>query len=234
VSTHGRAEAAWDEEYRRAGIPSSYRREPSKAVLWALDNWRRAGGAGDRPRRALDVGCGGGRNSAHLAALGVDVTGFDASTVAIERARRRLGDARVTARLLVHDLRSGLPARDAEVDLALDVFVYKHQIQPDERRAYREELARVLAPEGRVLLSLAEPDDGYYSTCPPWPEAGAGPNAVVDPETGVGSVLFSLDALAAEVADVLTLVMVWRQERMGVMHGRRYLRRTSATLWRRV
>jgi hypothetical protein len=89
----------------------------------------------------------------------------------------------VTARLLVHDLRSGLPAREGEVDLALDVFVYKHQIQPDERRAYREELAR---------------------------------------------------ALAAEVADGLTLVMVWRQERMGVMHGRRYRRRTFATLWRRV
>jgi SAM-dependent methyltransferase len=224
--------AAWDEEYRRAGIPSSHRDDPSGAVSWALRNWPQLG-AGPLPRRALDVGCGTGRNAVHLASRGIDVIAFDSAPAAIAAARSRARTAGLELDLRLHDLHAGLPAADRTVDLVLDVFVYKHQTDPAARRRYRQELGRVLADEGRVLISVAEPGDGYYGACPPAPEPEAAPHAVIDPALGLGSVLFSLAELEEEMADTLSLEMAWRKAGVGEMHGQSYLRRTLATLWRR-
>jgi len=223
--------ASWDAEYERAGIPSSYRQAPSGAVLWALRNWGEPG-RDQLPRRALDVGCGTGRNAAHLASRGIRVTAFDSAPAAVAAAEQRLLAAGLEADLSVRDLRAGLPAGDREIDLVLDVFVYKHQTDPADRRKYREELQRVLSDEGRVLLSVAEPDDGYYGGCPPLAHPEASPHAVLDPVLGLGSVLFSLGELEAEMGEALELEMAWRKVRVGDMHGKRYVRRTLATLWR--
>jgi hypothetical protein len=122
---------------------------------------------------------------------------------------------------------------DCEIDLALDVFVYKHQTDPGARLAYRQELQRVLSDEGRVLISVAEPEDGYYGACPPLPDPTASPHAVLDPVLRLGSVLFSLGELEREMADTFALEMAWRKARVGRMHGKDYLRRTLVTLWKR-
>lgn len=224
----------WDVEYERRGIPSSFRSAPSSTVLWALESWPRLTG-GALPRRALDIGCGTGRNVAYLARQGVPTTGFDASPRAIELARERLrtaGDGTADADLSVHDLRDGLPAPGGAIDLVTDVFVYKHQVQPEDRRRHRAELRRVLAPGGRVLLSLSEPDDGWYGSCPPCEEPGAGPHAVTDPVVGAHSALFTLAELEAEMADAFELELAWRKRGRGEMHGGEYERRTLATIWR--
>ena len=224
--------AIWDAEYGRAGIPSSYREAPSGAVLWALRNWGEPG-RDQLPQRALDVGCGTGRNAAHLAGRGIRVTAFDSAPSAVAAAKKRLLADGLEAELSVHDLQAGLPADDHEIDLVLDVFVYKHQIDPAVRLRYREELQRVLSDEGRVLVSVAEPDDGYYRDCPPLPDTEASPHAVLDPVLGLGSVLFSLGGLETEMAGFLSLEMAWRKVRAGEMHGGEYIRRTLVTLWRR-
>lgn len=199
-------------------------------MAWALRCWPAVSGS-PAPRCALDVGCGTARNAAFLAGRGIGVLAFDSSPAAIATASSRL-PADLDVDLRVHDLRTGLPAADGEVDLVLDVFVYKHVVDPRARRRYREELRRVLSDEGRVLISLAEPEDGYYGTCPPSPDVEATPGAVLDPVLGVSSVLFSLPGLIAETADALSLEMAWRKARIGEMHGRTYERRTLATLWR--
>jgi 2-polyprenyl-3-methyl-5-hydroxy-6-metoxy-1,4-benzoquinol methylase len=55
---------------------------------------------GDRFDRVLEIGCGEGHQTEHLAALAGEITGLDVSELAIERARRRLPDAE----LLVGDV----------------------------------------------------------------------------------------------------------------------------------
>jgi SAM-dependent methyltransferase len=224
--------AIWDAEYAHAGIPSSYRDAPSGVVLWVLRNWCHLGG-GHLPRRALDVGCGTGRNAAHLASQGIQVSAFDSAPAAVRAARSRVLTAGLEVDLSVRDLRAGLPAMDHDIDLVIDVFVYKHQTDPAVRLGYRQELQRVLTDGGRVLISVAEPDDGYYGTCPPSPQSTASPRAVLDPVLGLGSVLFSLGDLEKEMAGILDLEMAWRKVQVGDMHGKNYVRRTLATLWRR-
>jgi SAM-dependent methyltransferase len=230
----------WDHEYRRGGIPSSSRLDPSGVLLWAIANWRLLTGT-DLPHAALDVGCGAGRNSSYLASLGIKVVGFDSSQVAITNANERIEASQQTPRrnptFLLHDLVQGLPVPTASVDFIADIFVYKHQLSPATRAQYRTEMDRVLADGGRVLLSLAGRDDGYYSTCPDYnpPEISteANPKTILDPTPMIGSVLFSPDDIVAEMADHFTLEMLWHKRKVGSMHGQTYMRSTMATLWRR-
>jgi len=230
----------WDHEYRRGGIPSSSRLDPSGVLLWAVANWHRLTGQ-DLPHNALDVGCGAGRNSLYLAMLGINVVGFDSSQVAITNANERIEASERPRKgnptFLLHDLTRGLPAETASMDFIADIFVYKHQLSPAARAQYRAEMDRVLAVGGRVLLSIAGRDDGYYSACPDYnpPDINteANPRTILDPAPMIGSVLFSSDEIVAEMADRFILEMLWHKNKVGSMHGQTYMRSTIATLWSR-
>lgn len=231
-----RQAGAWDAEYRRQGIPSSYRDDPSGVIIWLLDNLGRVqeSGAARQGRRALDVGCGTGRNALHLAENGFDVVAFDNSAVAIEIARASSQAAAVD--LQQRDLREGLPGAAEEYALITDVFVYKHVVADDDREQYRKEMARVLRHDGIVLLSLAAVDDGYYAQCPDTNDISlpSGQRKVTDPNAGdVGSVLFSLSAIEHEMSDLFDPIMYWIKDRPGPMHGTTYRRRTLAGIFRR-
>lgn len=73
--------------------------------------------------RVLDAGCGIGRISVELAALGLDVTGVDLIESELEAARESAEDEGVPLRLIRDDLRTftaeshGLPKFDAAVNL---------------------------------------------------------------------------------------------------------------------
>jgi len=206
-------------------------------MLWALANWHFLTG-NTQPRSALDVGCGTGRNTLYLADLGIEVTGFDASDSAIASAMKRpqaAGSANAP-RFLLHDLSQGLPVDAATVDFLADVFVYKHQLSASIRSSYRAEMKRVLTPGGRILISLAMPDDGYYSTCPNYDTEATSDHGklrtVLDPVIMVGSVLFALSDLVEKMSDYFTLEMSWHKRKAGPMHGNTYMRSTLATLWK--
>ena len=101
------------------------------------------------PGRALDAACGSGRHTAYLCARGHQVYGVDASPHMLERARKRAPGA---------DLREGdltrLPFEDAHFDVAVCSLALTHcaDLGPPIR-----ELARVLRPGGRLILSDQHP-----------------------------------------------------------------------------
>src|ERR1051325_11641476 len=224
----------WDREYRQRGIPSSFRDEPSGVLTWALDNWSYLTGNA-KPATAVDIGCGTGRNATYMARLSIKVLAFDSSDVAVESAQSRLASTELDLppSFLKHDLTHGIPADTGQFDFATDIFVYKHQLLPSSRAAYRAELKRVLRSNGRLLVSLAERKDGYYDGCPDMevPEEG-NPRTIIDPVVDVGSVLFNLEELSREMSDFFALEMSWHKAKVGVMHNNRYLRHTLATIWR--
>ncbi|GHD04877.1 class I SAM-dependent methyltransferase [Zhihengliuella salsuginis] len=109
-------------------------------------------------RRILDAGCGAGPLSEALRERGAEVAGFDASAAMIELARQRLGQG---ADLRVADLGDPLPYVDGEFDdvVASLVLHYLRDWGPP-----LAELHRVLAPGGRLILSVNHPFAFHLST----------------------------------------------------------------------
>ncbi|MFO0925474.1 MAG: class I SAM-dependent methyltransferase [Gemmataceae bacterium] len=104
-------------------------------------------------KRILDAACGDGRYSKFLmrqADPDAVLTSFDLSAVMLRRARRRLGGDRVSH--AVADL-TRLPYPDGCFDAIVCGWVLEHL--PDPRMGLRE-LARVLAPGGKLLLMTTE------------------------------------------------------------------------------
>ena len=98
----------------------------------------------------LDAACGTGRHTAHLVASGrAEVIGVDASEAMLARARAKLPQV---------DFRAGdltaLPLPDASVAGAVCALALSHL--PDLKPAIAE-LARVLQPGGRLVISNPHP-----------------------------------------------------------------------------
>ncbi len=98
--------------------------------------------------RAIDLGCGTGTNVITLAQHGWRVTGIDFVPRAIQKARRKVRLAGVTADLHVADV-TNLPNVGGPFDLALDIGCF-HGV--DRRAAYLAALERLLAPDGYWLM----------------------------------------------------------------------------------
>ena len=103
----------------------------------------------DEGGTALDIGCGNGRHAELLAEAADRVVGLDASEALLSAARERVGES---VSLLLGDA-ARLPLAADSVDLAVYVATLHHLPTADDRRASLDELARVLAPDGRALVS---------------------------------------------------------------------------------
>ena len=123
-----------------------YSARPSPWLVEALN-------AGQLPSRGavLDVGCGTGTNAIWLARRRFRVTGVDLAPTALSIARTRARRAGVDV-----DLRPAsagrLPFPTASFDVALDTGCF-HSLPLRLRAPYARELARVLRPGARVLLT---------------------------------------------------------------------------------
>ncbi len=102
------------------------------------------------PGRALDLGCGSGTNLVRLAQAGWQVTGVDFAWRAVRLARKRLEQAGIQAEVLLGDV-ADLNGVRGLYDLILDIGCY-HSLSRERRSAYQQNLARLLAQGGTVLL----------------------------------------------------------------------------------
>ncbi len=112
--------------------------------------------------RVLDLGCAGGRNADFLARRGFDVCAVDASEAMVAETRRRLashlGDEQAERRVRVGRMDNLDWAPDASFELVVALGVYHcAQSFPEWDRALSE-TARVLAPRGKLLVSVFTPE----------------------------------------------------------------------------
>lgn len=108
----------------------------------------------DPPAVALDVGCGNGRHAELLAAHANRVQAVDVSRGLLREARSRVTEASVADVVdIVQGDATALPLRSNSVDLAVYVATIHHLPSRDRRIASLDELASVLAPGGRGLVS---------------------------------------------------------------------------------
>jgi tRNA (uracil-5-)-methyltransferase TRM9 len=129
----------------------------------------------DQGSLALDVGCGNGRHSELLADCTERVLALDVSRGLLREARERVGDdGRVC--LLQGDAAS-LPVSAACVDVAVYVATLHHLPDRETRVESLRELGRVLAPEGRALVSAWSLTHDRFDRDP---AAGTGFDTTVD------------------------------------------------------
>ena len=108
--------------------------------------------AENRPTRGLDLGCGNGRHAEAMAAFVDRVVALDASRGLLEQARERATERGFAAELVQGDAAS-LPLRADCVSVAVYVATLHHLRPREARVASLSELARVLAPGGRAIVS---------------------------------------------------------------------------------
>ncbi|MEU8435182.1 class I SAM-dependent methyltransferase [Streptomyces sp. NPDC029216] len=106
------------------------------------------------PGRALDLGCGPGRNALHLASLGFEVDAVDLSPTALAWARDRARDAGADIRFHHGDAFALAAAGelDGPYDLIYDSGCF-HHLPPHRRVSYLALLERALAPGGHLGLT---------------------------------------------------------------------------------
>jgi len=128
----------WDRRY--ADSEFLWTVEPNRFVVEEL---------GDLPPgRALDLGCGEGRNAVWLAQQGWQITAVDFSPVGLAKARRLASARRVTVDWVLADLLRFEPPADA---YQLVLVTYLH-IQPEERAAVLLSARPALTPGGQILV----------------------------------------------------------------------------------
>ncbi len=148
----------WDQRYRDGAYEG--RTHPTALLAVWLPQLPRG--------RALDVACGTGRNSLHLAAHGFAVVGLDISPVALERGRRAAAEGALTVEWLCADLdddwERALPAGP------FDLIVWVRYVH----RALMAALIARLAPGGTLLCeqhlatmdAVAGPTSAAYRLAP--------------------------------------------------------------------
>ncbi|MFF9685758.1 class I SAM-dependent methyltransferase [Streptomyces sp. NPDC014623] len=103
------------------------------------------------PGRALDLGCGPGRNALYLASRGFEVDAVDLSPAAVAWAEERAGEAGADIRFHCGDaFAEDAPA--GPYDLIYDSGCF-HHLPPHRRVSYLELVERTLVPGGHLALS---------------------------------------------------------------------------------
>jgi SAM-dependent methyltransferase len=105
------------------------------------------------PGRALDLGCGPGRNAVFLASQGFEVDALGLSPAAIAWGEDRAREAGVAVRFVCGD---AFQLSDRELTGPYDMVVDSgcfHHLPPHRRVSYLALLDRVLAPGGHLALT---------------------------------------------------------------------------------
>lgn len=107
--------------------------------------------------KVLDLGCGSGIWSVHLAARGWQVTGIDIVSKALRQARKRAQSANVEARFIQGDVTA---LRDAGVEpgfqFVIDFECFNH-LNESQREAVGREVSAVATPDAIMLMLVWAP-----------------------------------------------------------------------------
>ncbi|WP_068467959.1 class I SAM-dependent methyltransferase [Candidatus Protochlamydia phocaeensis] len=209
----------WKKEYSQQGIPSSYKTQPSQAVIHFmqfLEEQHKTAGP------ILDLGCGKGRNSLYFAEKGFDTFSIDLlpeNSLFIQELASKL---KLPLKAYCQSVTDPLPFAAKTFESAIDIFCYKHQTDEQQRFQYRQELHRVLKDDGFYLLSLASYEDGFYG--PLRQDLSKTYGTIIDPFTSIPSVIFSKEDIEQEFQPLFNIVGFTQRESTSHMHGQLYPR----------
>jgi len=178
----------WSTPETVAGFAQS---SPNAVLMrFAQDELSRCGGG-----RALDLGCGAGRNAVPLARMGWDVVGIDLSRPMLDAAAKRSRDERLGGRVqwMLAPM-DAMPARDASFDLVIAHGIWNLARSGAEFRKALGEAARVSTPgAGLFVFTFSR------NTFPPHTDPVPGESFVFTQFSGQPQCFLSADQLVTEL-----------------------------------
>ncbi len=138
-------------------------REPDLRMLEILDGFRDPGAV-----RVLDLGCAAGRNTVVLVERGFDVHARDGSRAMTTHTRSRvaaiLGEREAASRVRRGRMDDLSEFDDGSFELLLALGLYHCASSREEWDRALAESARVLAPGGRLLVAVFDPETDLHGT----------------------------------------------------------------------
>jgi len=144
--------------------------------------------------KVLDIGCGMGRNANWLAQKGFSVSGVDISQVAVKEASQRAQKLGLSINYQTADVSKSLPFADTSFDFVIDI-VTNQLLSLDDLKSYKEEILRILEPEGKFLLYTLDRsvDKGAQQLLKDFP--GPEENTYIIPQSGLVERTFTLEEI---------------------------------------
>ena len=103
-----------------------------------------------KPKTSLELGCGLGRFSRFMKVQKIKATGVDFSSVAIEKARKRVANDECKPTFLVGDV-TNLEMITEQFDISFDIGCF-HCLNEEGQQKYVSEVYRLLKPGGTHLI----------------------------------------------------------------------------------
>jgi SAM-dependent methyltransferase len=122
----------------------------------------------------LELGCGTGRVLIPTVRAGVDITGLDASPAMLDICRGRLAAEALRATLLEGDMRS-FDVGHTFALITIPFRPFQHLLTLDDQLACLTAIRRHLAPNGRLILDLFNPNIDLLANHPLNVEGGHEP-----------------------------------------------------------
>jgi ubiquinone/menaquinone biosynthesis C-methylase UbiE len=214
---------AWKNEHRYPTLPGVASAEVSQSLLRVFDFTQEAGIS--LGHRALDIGCGKGRNALELARRDFSVAAFDISQEAVTTLQQR-----AQAQGLHIDARIGAmdepwPYPDNSFDFIVDDTASMSIGHLPGIAVCRDETFRVLAPGGYVAVTSLVNTDGFLLRFPP----GEEPGTIVTPDGKVEK-LYSPEELREFYAQFRVIFQNLRSKHMKYPNGEEWDRQTMLTI----
>ena len=138
-------------------VDEAYWLEPAAEVRRLVERWKAAGYS-----RLLDVGCGLGRHALLFAHSGFEVTGYDLSSIGLDRLKVLAEAEGLSVRTAMGDTRA-LPFPNGAFHC---VLAYRSIYHCDFRGLVEGvgEALRVLAPGGEFFANFLSKESSYYTS----------------------------------------------------------------------
>ncbi len=221
LTSESKIYSMWEKEYKKKGIPSSYRKEASQVVL---DFMHFCQGKGVSPGNAVDIGCGRGRNSFYLASLGYSVIAMDLLQSNIDIVNDESKHKKLPILAYAQDVsQRNWPIQENSQDIVMDIFCYKHVPSKKKQRIYREQLWKVMRGSAYYFISLASINDGFYGPLLSFSK-DLKQNYIIDPYSNIPSFLYSIEELILEFSDLFRIIEAKEKHSTSPMYGTVYSR----------
>ena len=160
--SHEEQQKIWDAEHGEPYVLKQMHSDDASSGV--IKFWDFLRSPGHVTNRALEMGCGKGRNVMWLAQQGVDAYGFDFSPTAITEADKRASKLNLSraTHFAVQDATIPWQYETDFFDFGIDCFATTDIETAEGRKKAIQEMHRVLKPNGYLLAYLLSTEDAFH------------------------------------------------------------------------